>query len=109
MRAFVVEHCPAADEEHRKSKRQYAHVFHRPQVICVARAFEGLPNRLQIAILLHEAGHLLAGPRGGEDAANQAAKRYSGVTISYRDSRYGDSLEWIRPEDVSRAKAALGL
>lgn len=110
LRQFRIELCPLADKEHQESLRQYAHVFHRSGVICVSKAFESLPKRLQIALLLHESGHILAGSKGSEGAANRAAKDYSGVKIWYKDQMpYGDQLEWIRSEDVLRAKRALGL
>ena len=109
MSQFPVIECPLANEEHRKAQRQYAHTFHREGQICVARAFYRLPERLQLAILLHEAGHILAGPRGGEQAANNAASRYSGVKIRYQDGPFGEELESIQAQDVSRVRKYLGL
>jgi len=109
MRHFPVEECAQANQEHRDSQRQYAHVFHRDQVICIAHAFWQLPERLRLAILLHEAGHLIAGPRGGELAANRAAERYSGIPIEYQDCRWGAQLESISPRYVRHAKEILGL
>lgn len=109
MRQFLVEECAQANQEHHDSQRQYAHVFHKDGVICVAHAFWTLPERLRLAILLHEAGHILAGPRGGELAANRAAERYSGVPIGYQDCTHGEELEWISPRHVEQAKKALGL
>lgn len=108
-RQIPVEYCPLADQEHRASPRQYAHAFHRKGVICIAHATKELPRPYLEAIILHEVGHLLAGPRAGEDAANRAARAYSGVTIYYRDSPYGEQLEWIKPEDRTKARAALGI
>jgi len=109
MRQLSVEECSKADKEHRASKRQYAHVFHRDGIICVSRAFWKLPERLRLAILLHEAGHVLAGPRGGELAANRAAERYSGIPIEYRSCKHGEELESISSRYVAQAKEALGL
>ncbi len=109
MRQLTVEECSQANREHQKSQRQYAHTFHRDGVICVSRAFWKLPERLRLAILLHEAGHILAGRRGGELAANRAAERYSGVPIEYQDSEHGESLELISARHVRRAREALGI
>ena len=109
MRQFTVSECPQANQEHQDSQRQYAHVFHRDGTICIAKAFWQLPERLRLAILLHEAGHLLAGPRGGELAANRAAERYSGIPIEYQDCRYGEELESISPRYVGQAKEVLGM
>src|SRR5271165_5790190 len=109
MRQFTVSECPQANQEHQSSERQYAHVFHKDGQICVAQAFWGLPERLRLAILLHEAGHILAGPRGGELAANRAVERESGIPIEYRDCRNGARLEWISPRYTEEAKEFLGL
>src|SRR5271165_5781590 len=109
MRQFTVSECPQANQEHQSSERQYAHVFHKDGQICVARAFWDLPERLRLAILLHEAGHILAGPRGGELAANRAVERESGIPIEYRDCRFGNELESISARHVAQAKAFLGL
>jgi hypothetical protein len=109
MRTYPVQHCTSADREHAASCRQYAHVFHRRGVICIARAFHRLPETNRLALLLHECGHLLAGPRGGEDAANNAITRHTGIPVYYRDGPNGRELEWIPPKDVPRARRALGL
>jgi len=109
MRQFEVRTCPIAVREHQRSCRQYAHVFHRKNVICVTKAFFKLPQQTRLALLLHEVGHLLVGDRPSEDAANRAVKRYSGVTIWYKDQPQGENLEWIRREDIQKAKKALGL
>lgn len=98
-----------ATEEHRDSKRQYAHVFHRSNVICVSKGFFSLPETHQLALLLHEAGHVLAGQRGSEADANRAAYEASGVRIYYKDSKYGPELEWIEPAEKGRAREFLGL
>jgi hypothetical protein len=99
--------CREADLEHEKSARQYAHVFHHKNVICVAHAFEKLPDCWALAILLHEVGHLLAGYRGNEAAANVAVTDASGVPIIYRDGPYGQQLEYIEPSLKSQAREFL--
>lgn len=68
-----------------------------------------LPNIHRYALLLHEIGHLLAGPNKGEAAADKAAYDYSGIHIRYRNSKYGKMLETIDSSDVTDAKRALGL
>ncbi len=101
---YAVRWCSRADAEHRASDRQYAHTYHVPGAICVAHAFGALPPRVALAILLHECGHLLAGPKGGEVAADRAAHTASGMTIHYRDSAHGPRLETIGARDVPRAR-----
>jgi len=99
--------CKAADAEHVKSQRQYAHVFHRKNVICICSAMRTLPDTWALAILLHEVGHLLAGPRGSEAAANDAVFHASGLRVRYKDGPYGEQLEWINPRLKANARAFL--
>ena len=109
LRTYPVLTCSLADREHLASRRQYAHVFHRQGIICIARAFHSLPLSYRLGLLLHECGHLLAGPTAGEDAANRAIHRHTGIPLYYRDSPGGKEVEWVRPRDVNRARRALGL
>jgi hypothetical protein len=92
---YTVRLCCEADGAHDLSKRQYAHTFHHKNVICIAKAFNDLPQTWQFAILLHEVGHLLAGPNSSEDGANKAVEKKSGIPIRYKDGPYGEELEWI--------------
>lgn len=105
-----VKHCKDADKEHAESKRQYAHVYHRSGVICVARSFFSLPECNRLGLLLHEVGHVLRGPgEHTEEQANETVKQASGVTIYYRDGKAGKEVEWIKPEDKPAAREFLGL
>jgi hypothetical protein len=100
-------HCREADTEHERSFRQYAHTFHYPNTVCFAEAFCSLSERWQLAILLHELGHLLAGYKGSEAAANAAIEKATGVHIHYKDGHFGKRLEWITAADVPAAKRAI--
>jgi hypothetical protein len=91
--------CEEAERDHRRNKRQYAHTYHYPGIICLCRAFFDLPADYQEGLLLHEAGHLLAGEAAGEDDANRAAYRAFGKRIEYRDSPYGKDLERVANVD----------
>lgn len=102
-RLFRLVHCPLADREHEQSRRQYAHVFHRQGVVCVADAFADLPHEHQLGIALHEVGHLIAGRHASERAATRAIEDASGIPVDYVDSRYGRRLERISPRDRARA------
>lgn len=86
-------HCVQADEEHRENLRQYAHTYHYAETICLAKSFWQLPKSYRDGIILHEIGHLLAGPQGNEDDANRAVEQWSGAKIHYVDSPYGNELE----------------
>jgi len=94
-RIFRVHWCQVAERAHQRSRRQYAHVFHRRGVICVARAFWRLPRRHRLGVLAHEAGHVLAGRAAGEHAADEAAARALGITIRYRTTRWGRKLQYV--------------
>lgn len=102
-----VTRCLSMQKEHRRSLRQYAHVFHVPRQICIARDLEDLPAQIGLAILLHEVGHLLAGPDKGERVANNTIERYSGIHIYYEDSDYGSNLEIIEQCHISTARKIL--
>jgi hypothetical protein len=89
-----IEHCSDADYEHARSIRQYAHTFHRgPDVICVAKAYFGLPPHLRAGIFLHELGHLAGGD--SEDDADVLAEFLSGIRIRRIDTQYGRDLESV--------------
>lgn len=105
----TVKICREANKEHADSRRQYAHVFHKRNVICVAREFHFIPDTHRLAILLHEVGHLLVGQKGTEAQASRRAAVESGVPIAYKDSAYGDQLEWIPPEYKQKAREFLGI
>ncbi len=92
-----VRFCPRIDEERRQGDaRAYAHVGHHDGIICVARAFERLPERFKLGILYHEAGHLLLDDADHSEAeADEAAERTFGVRIVYRDSAYGPRLQYV--------------
>ena len=84
--------CAEVEREHRRDQRSYAHTYHYPGMVCLAKAFWKLPKSYQNGLLLHEAGHLLVGRRGTEEDANRAAERVFGGRIEYVDSPYGDDL-----------------
>jgi hypothetical protein len=93
MPEIILRNCPLADHQHAQNMRQYAHTFHHDNTICVARALWKLPKKHREAVLLHEIGHLLVGPEGSEEDANQAVEDATGVHIYYVDSPYGVRLE----------------
>ena len=109
---LTVRNCQEADREHAISRRQYAHTFHRPGVICVSRSFWDLPETNRLGLLLHEAGHVLmerVKHNHTEDEANDAIYHASGIRVWYRDGNGGPQLEWIRPEDKRKAREFLGI
>lgn len=86
-------HCAIAERDHRKDVRNYAHTYHYPQTICLAKDFWKLPREYRDGVLLHEIGHLLAGPDGSESDANDAVFDWAGAQIEYVDSPFGKRLE----------------
>ncbi len=96
--------CSLADDEHAKAQRQYAHTYHRKDVICFSRAAVELTEAQYWAILAHEVGHLLVGFEGSERDANRAANEFFGVKILYRDSPQGRHLETASKQDVAKIK-----
>lgn len=75
--------------------------------MCLAYEFADLPERFRLGLLMHELGHILAGPSKGEKAANDAIRNYSGVKIHYGPSKYGENLEYISKSDFFRARHTL--
>lgn len=101
---FKIRVCPLANSDHKKNKRLYAHVDHRKDTICVARAIWGLPDKHFYAIFAHEVGHLIS-PKKGEAEANEAMLNAYGIEIKYKDSaKWGDNLEYLEPKDVKVCK-----
>lgn len=95
---MIVRHCRAADREHARRRRAYAHTFHRAGVICVARVFFALPTEHQRGILAHELGHMMLANRARhtERDADLAASAYLGVRVRYRNTVWGNRLQWAR-------------
>jgi len=104
---YSVKLCSAAGVEHYCSNRQYAHVFHRSGVICLARRALSLPAEKFFGIILHELGHLslARSPDHTEAEADQEAYRLSGIHIYRGSDRNGSDLETIHHRDVNRAIA----
>lgn len=88
-----VRHCKDADRDHRTSIRQYAHVGHRKNVICVAKAFYKLPEKIRAGLVLHELGHLAGAT--GEKQADRLATKLFGIKVKRVNSKYGRNLETI--------------
>lgn len=97
--------CNLANQEHQLSKRQYAHVGHVRDTICIANAFYRLPIQHRAALLAHEAGHVLArkyNKSDGEAVADRMAEQFFGVKIQYIDSKYGGQLEYLSPTQARK-------
>lgn len=96
--------CRVAEKEHAKSKRQYAHTFHRTgmnqePVICVCQEFWELPPEHFYGLLAHELGHIIAGQNRGEAAADIAFYKRYGITVRYKDSLFGKDLQYLDEND----------
>jgi hypothetical protein len=101
MRKIKIQLCEIAEKDHQKKKRNYAHTFHKKNVICVCKDLYQLPLRDKAAIIAHEFGHLFAGKDGTEEDANREVFNYFSINIYYRPrTRYGDNLECIDQKDI---------
>lgn len=99
LRRLRVRHCRLADQDHAASRRSYAHVGHRPNTVCVAHAYWGLPYSYQLGIFWHEVGHLLLSrrPVHSEVQADERVREEFGIRVRYRDGPYGEGLQWVAP------------
>lgn len=86
-------YCEDAESEHKESVRQYAHTGHRKNTICLAQAFDSLPEKIKRGILFHELGHLFGAD--GEEEADRLAWTMFGVKIKRIDSVYGNNIESV--------------
>lgn len=103
---LIVRHCKEADKEHSKSLRQYAHTYHIKDQVCVANAFKMLPLEIQMGLIAHEVGHLLAGHTDHtEEEANRLANKFFDIHMHYRDfSMFGEDLEYLSRKDSEKVR-----
>jgi 3-dehydroquinate synthase class II len=101
---IIVRYCKEADEDHAKKLRQYAHTYHYKNDVCVTKAFKVLPLEIQMGLIAHEVGHLLAGHTDHTEAeANRLANKFFGIRMHYRDfSMYGEHLEVLSRKDTEK-------
>ena len=83
--------CDDLESVHEEIPRVHAHVFHYPDVVCVVRDFELLPDEHKVGILLHEFGHILA-PSEHDADADLWVEEFCGI-----DVEYVDTLQWVKP------------
>ena len=91
--SIYIEHCKIADKHHKQDKRNYAHTYHYADTICIAKAFNRLPDNFKWGIILHELGHLAGAHK--EPEADKLAYELYGIRIYRVDSKYGNCLETI--------------
>ena len=104
MNKINVELCPLAKKHHKKSARQFAHVFHKANTICVTPEFNDLPVGYHLGILLHELGHIALMDRKHSecDADHQSFETF-GVTIIRRTYKGMKNLEYVRCQNKKKA------
>lgn len=100
----TVRRCTEADKEHKRSRRQYAHTYHvNGNVICVAGEWVMLPIETEMGLIAHEIGHLLAGYTDhSEKEADRLGNMFFKVTIRYRDTIFGDNLQYLSGRDTNK-------
>lgn len=103
---IIIRRCILADKEHSISERQYAHVHHVDgRVICVAGSWITLPIEIEMGLVAHEVGHLLAGKNNiehSEAKADEVANKFFKITILYRNTVYGDRLQYLTHRDTMK-------
>lgn len=100
---YKVKTCEGVEKEHRKSKRQYSHVLHRKNTICITPQLLNLPLIFLTGVLAHEIGHILQVEFNlkdlSEKGADRAFEKKFGIRIFRIDSTYGDDLQYLSPSD----------
>ena len=98
---LCLRHCKLADKDHKKSKRQYMHVFcsnYYNDPICYAEAVNNLPLKHIRGLIWHEIGHIIADDemlKSTEKQADRMIKKYFGIEIKYKDTPYGKNLQYV--------------
>lgn len=77
--------CHLAAKDHQASPRTFAHTWHLDGVVCVDPSINSIPDAFKTGILLHEMGHLFAGPDGSEEDADNMVEAVMDIRIDYRD------------------------
>lgn len=98
--------CPLARQHHAESARQFAHVFHRSNTICITPEFHDLPQSYRLGILLHELGHIAMTYKTkphSEAEADAMIEIISGVHIHRRTYRGLKRLECVERAQMSKA------
>ena len=90
---YVTQRCTLVERDHKNDSRVYAHVFHKPDTICLCRAFDGLEGGHRVGIMLHEIGHLMSD--GGEAEADLWVQDKLDIDIDFRNT-----LQWVNPGKV---------
>lgn len=113
--------CPMADREHAASWRQFMHTFHRPGVVCFARAAETeLFEPELLGMLMHEFGHLAAArlrrPAHASrrwshvplDEVQMEADTTAATLFGLRSLTYNErELEQVDPKEFERRERSL--
>jgi len=99
--------CNQCEDAHRTDRRLYSHALHIPGAICWCQAAMDLEPNSLTGICLHEYGHLLAGNREDEVAAEAAAdvlllERFE-IKMQYRGRHL---LQWV---DLGKIIKGFGL
>ena len=101
--------CPMAARHNAKAARQFAHVFHVKNSICIAPKMLDLPPEFIAGILLHEIGHLALVDTDShtETDADRFGFYLSGVKVYRRNLGNKKNLECVRKADLKPAFAFL--
>lgn len=105
-----IRHCDIAEQHHQKAKRQYAHMGHIDNVICICKAFLDLPPSHYYGILAHEIGHQIVAKSGyrpqsykdGERAADVAIEQLCNLKVRYASTDFGENLQYLTGKDIKK-------
>ena len=91
--------CPELKRDHAARPRIFAHAFHKQkQSVCLHPDFRRLPLAKRAGILIHEIGHVCAGPGdAAEVRADDWVREHLGIEIRYDPT---DTLEFLDTQDL---------
>jgi len=79
--------CKFIDRERKTNKSRFAHVNHKPDLLCCTTEFWKQPTSRRRGLIAHELGHMLLIKKGNvnhtEHEADLEVKRALGLSIKY--------------------------
>lgn len=84
---FYISPCKLIERERKTNKLRFAHVAHKPSLLCCSSDVWKQPTARRRGLIAHEIGHMLLMKKGNYDhaehEADQEVKKVLGLTVKY--------------------------